>query len=119
MPINNTITIKVAVGSSNPCKVDATKKAFESVFCRESSGESNHCGDDKNYEVDIVMLSGNVESNVNDQPMGDEETKRGALNRAKNILSKFPQCDFAVGRCSVACNFHNCMHDMSSYSYSQ
>lgn len=60
--------MKVLVGSMNPVKIDAAKKAFSSYF--------------KDIEVEGIEVG----SSVSDQPI-DEETFEGAENRAK-ILKK-------------------------------
>jgi non-canonical (house-cleaning) NTP pyrophosphatase len=45
------LTIRVAVGSSNPCKIGAAKTAFEEIFAAATK-----------QEVQIVMLPYNVPS---------------------------------------------------------
>jgi len=67
--------MKVAVGSRNPVKVRAVRRALSRFF---------------NAEVFGVEVS----SGVSPQPMGFEETFRGALNRAK---SAYTQADWGVG----------------------
>lgn len=78
----------VAVGSTNKVKVNAAKLAFTQAF----------------PDCDIIVESVTAASDVPDQPMGDEETRRGAFNRALNAskayTSKFGselRADFAVG----------------------
>lgn len=63
--------MKVAVGSANPVKVDATRLAFEQVW------------PDETWEVEGVK----VDSGVSDQPMSDAESIKGATNRAKAALA--------------------------------
>jgi inosine/xanthosine triphosphatase len=76
--------IRIAVGTTNPCKVDAVKIAFESTF-----------------DLPITIDAYNVESGVSDQPFGDEETRIGAYNRAraalKESISACKRADFSVG----------------------
>lgn len=76
--------IHVAVGTKNPCKIDAVVRAFKEVFSTESR------------EIDIFISTHNVDSGVRDQPFGDEETKQGAKNRAKlayqSALSIYHSC---------------------------
>ncbi len=67
--------MKIAIGSKNPTKIAAVK---------------NVLGDD--YEV----MSIDVPSFVSEQPFGDEETVKGALNRAKACLEA-ANIDFAIG----------------------
>jgi inosine/xanthosine triphosphatase len=66
------LIIRVAVGSSNPCKINAARRAFEEVFSAATK-----------RELLVVMSSYNVPSGVSDQPFGDAETRLGAMNRAK------------------------------------
>lgn len=72
--------MKVAVGSLNPVKINATKKAFSSVWPKKS------------WEVVGV----DVASGVSNQPMSDSESIRGATNRARRSLQK-SKADFGVG----------------------
>ncbi len=72
---------KVIVASKNPVKINATKKAFESVFPEE------------NFEV----VGMEVPSFVSDQPMSNEETLEGAINRAENAKLAKKDADFWVG----------------------
>ena len=68
----------VAVGSTNPVKVEAVKEGFERVL----------------GTVDVVGV--NVDSGVSSHPIGLEETYLGALNRAKNAFERV-QCSYGVG----------------------
>lgn len=72
---------KIIVASKNPVKISATKSAFERMFS------------DVKFEVKGVS----VDSGVPDQPMGEEQTLRGAMNRAKNVKKLIPGADFYVG----------------------
>lgn len=72
---------KIIVASKNPVKINAAKQAFESIF------------PEQNFEVEGIS----VLSNVPDQPMTDEETLNGAINRAHNAKSTIPKADFWVG----------------------
>ena len=58
--------MRVAVGSGNPVKIDAVKRAL---------------GD-----AGTVVESVPVDSGVSEQPMGESETIRGATNRAERAL---------------------------------
>lgn len=60
----------VAVGSANPCKVEAVLKAFQDLYSHADTS------------VHIHVTSHNAPSGVSDQPYGDAETKLGAVNRA-------------------------------------
>lgn len=55
--------IRVFVGSTNPVKINAVKLAMDSL------------------EIDVTGLK--TPSNVDEQPRSDEETRKGAQNRAK------------------------------------
>lgn len=75
-------TIKVAVGSKNPVKINAVKEAFT------------------NYFDEPIIYSEEVESGVSVQPF-DEETFNGAKNRVNNLITSgnelINSCDFFVG----------------------
>ena len=70
--------MKVIVGSQNPVKINAVKRAFKSYF------------DD--FEIEGVK----VDSGVSDQPMNEKESYQGALNRAQIVMDNY-HCDYAVG----------------------
>lgn len=70
----------VVIGSKNPVKILCVEEAFHTTF-----------GD--HYLVEGL----NVDSGVDKQPFGDEETYRGAHTRAMNCKNAFPEADFWVG----------------------
>lgn len=72
---------KVIVGSNNPIKLETTKEAFEQVF----------------PELDFEFLTFSAPSGVPDQPIGQIETKQGAINRANACKSEYLDADFYVG----------------------
>lgn len=72
---------KVLVASKNPVKLNAVKSAF----CRMLPN------------MEFEFLSASVPSNVVDQPMDNETTFKGALNRANNAKNSFPDANFWVG----------------------
>lgn len=72
---------KVIVSSTNPVKINATKNAFEKMFPEEQ------------FEFEGVK----IESGVSDQPMTDEETRRGAISRAQNAKLAVTNADYWVG----------------------
>ncbi|HHC6515987.1 TPA: inosine/xanthosine triphosphatase [Vibrio parahaemolyticus] len=74
-------TQKVVIASLNPAKINAVKSAFQSAFPQQA--------------FEFVGIS--VPSEVADQPMTNEETHRGALNRVKNAKVEMPTADFYVG----------------------
>ena len=71
--------IKVVVASKNPVKVNAVLRGF-SLFFRE-----------------VIVEKVEVNSGVSDQPLSDEETRIGALTRAKNAKISRENADFWVG----------------------
>lgn len=73
--------MKIVVGSRNPVKKRAAEKAFGKVY------------PDAQIEVQDVA----VPSGVSDQPFGDNDTRLGARNRARNARSEVPDADFCVG----------------------
>jgi len=72
---------KIIVGSKNPVKIKATLKAFKKVFKNER------------FKIEGV----DVPSGVPSQPMGNEQTIKGSLNRANNAYKKYPGADYYVG----------------------
>lgn len=71
----------IHVGSKNPVKIEAALKGFQEMFPQE------------HFEA----FGFNVPSEVADQPIGNEETLNGALNRARNLQKAHPDADFFVG----------------------
>jgi inosine/xanthosine triphosphatase len=70
--------MEIAIGSKNPVKINAVKKAFSMFF--------------KDFKVSSVASS----SGVADMPMSFDEMFKGAKNRAGYALKK-TGADFAVG----------------------
>lgn len=73
--------MQIVVASRNPVKVDATRQAFAARF------------PDQALEIEGIS----VPSEVSDQPMSEEETLSGAMNRARNAQREAPQADYWVG----------------------
>ena len=73
--------MKVLIASHNPAKIRAVEEAFSLQFPGKS----------------IEFMSLDVESGVSDQPRSDEETHRGAANRARNAHKLEPDADFWIG----------------------
>ncbi|MEP0354267.1 MAG: inosine/xanthosine triphosphatase [Paraglaciecola sp.] len=71
--------IKIAIGSTNPIKVNAVKMATSEVW--------------PNQTIDCFGIK--AESNVADQPMTSDETLKGAVNRVK-YCQKHCTADFYV-----------------------
>lgn len=70
--------MKIHVGTKNPRKVEAVAEAL------------------REYPefADAEVLGMDVSSEVSDQPIGLDETTKGAMNRSKNA---FVDCDYAIG----------------------
>ena len=71
----------VIIASLNPAKINAVKSAFLSAF--------------PDTELDFKGIS--VPSGVADQPMSNDETYQGAVNRVHNATQAQPDADFYVG----------------------
>jgi inosine/xanthosine triphosphatase len=71
----------ILVASHNPVKIQAASSGFDKMF----SGER------------FRIESFSAPSGVKDQPLSDEETFQGALNRAFNAAKLAPLADFWVG----------------------
>lgn len=69
----------VAIGSTNPAKINAVKGAFKRAFPKAR------------------YIPVHVESGVSQQPMGTVETRNGAINRANAALRKCKDADIGVG----------------------
>mmetsp|Transcript_23673 Transcript_23673/g.58032 ORF Transcript_23673/g.58032 Transcript_23673/m.58032 type:complete len:298 (-) Transcript_23673:573-1466(-) len=89
--------IKIAVGSTNPCKIEAVKQALQRVLDRKLEEEQKtkekeaekEEPTDKPRKVVLDVEGFGVESGVADQPFGDEETRTGAKNRAKSAYEQY------------------------------
>ena len=73
--------LKIAVASFNPVKLGAVESAFKIQF--------------PDSELEIIPVK--VASEVSDQPMSDDETRRGARNRVRNARKQVPEADYWVG----------------------
>jgi len=69
----------VIVGSKNRIKIDAVQKAFRLL----------------NFDAEIIGVD--VRTSITDQPIGINETVKGALERASEALIKRPDADLGVG----------------------
>jgi inosine/xanthosine triphosphatase len=70
--------LNIAVGSKNPAKIQAVQSAFEKM----------------GYKVNIKGID--VSSGVADQPLSDNETITGAINRAKAVMA-YGKFDYGFG----------------------
>lgn len=71
---------KIIVASLNPVKIEAARLAFQKVFVDE--------------ELNIQGLA--VKSGVSSQPLSNEETYLGALNRIKSAQALIKEADFYI-----------------------
>lgn len=71
--------MRIALGSTNPVKIEATRQAFSEFF------------------TNIQVIPVDVESGVNAYPMTREETLQGAINRMEAASKLLPNVDFSVG----------------------
>lgn len=73
--------MRVVVASTNPVKIDAARRGFVAMF----------------PDVAFVVSGVSAPSGVRDQPLGDDETLRGAATRAANARALAPDADYWVG----------------------
>jgi inosine/xanthosine triphosphatase len=73
--------ITLVIASTNPVKIQAAVNGFQRLF----SGS----------ELNVIAVA--VPSDVVHQPMSDEETLRGALNRSANAQAAHPHADYWIG----------------------
>lgn len=73
--------MNVIIASQNPVKIDATRMGFEQLF----------------PQLSFHFEGLTVPSDVSDQPMTNEETLEGAINRAINARTHAPKANFWVG----------------------
>jgi inosine/xanthosine triphosphatase len=72
---------KIIVASKNPVKINSILNAFVKIF------------PDEKFEVEGVS----VPSGVSDQPMGEDETIKGATTRVANAQKLYPDADYWAG----------------------
>ena len=72
---------KVIIASKNPVKINAVKVAFNQMFPNAI------------FEFHGLETS----SDVSDQPISDNETLQGAINRSNNAKSKYVNANYWVG----------------------
>ncbi|KAJ3281529.1 hypothetical protein HDU79_010684, partial [Rhizoclosmatium sp. JEL0117] len=71
----------VAVGTTNPTKLNAVKSALQTIFPNQT----------------IIVKGVKVPSGVSDQPLSDVETIEGAVNRAKRALELVSEAAYGIG----------------------
>ncbi len=72
----------IVIASQNPVKIQAVRQGFERMFPQPTPP---------------VVHTLSVPSGVADQPMSDEETLAGALNRARAARQRLPEADYWFG----------------------
>ena len=72
---------EVVVASTNPVKINTTEIGFAKMFPR----------------IVFKVRGVSIKSNILDQPMSEEETLTGAINRANNVSMIEPHADYWVG----------------------
>ncbi|ELY93225.1 hypothetical protein C482_19686 [Natrialba chahannaoensis JCM 10990] len=89
--------MEIAVGSTNPVKVDAVERTLEShnCDCDCDHGCDDHCSCDC-LVLNPTVTPIEVDSGVPEQPWSVEETITGARNRAQRA-SDTTRADYAVG----------------------
>lgn len=75
----------VVVASKNPTKLAGVTDAFQRVFFNASIDEA------------LTVTGVRVDSGVGEQPVGDEQTMQGALQRAEAARVAQPEADYWVG----------------------
>lgn len=80
-------TVLLVVGSKNPVKVGAVQAVMQRVVA----------GALMPGVASATVQGFEAASGVSDQPVGHEETRRGALGRARAVLEAVPAADFGVG----------------------
>lgn len=73
--------VHIVVASTNPVKARAVLGAFQRMFPTET------------FQIETIS----VPSGVADQPLSDEETRRGARNRARAARAQVPDANYWVG----------------------
>lgn len=71
---------RIIVASKNPVKIEAARLGFTKMF-----------------KEDFEIIGKDAKSDVSSQPRSDEETLRGARNRAQNAKLINPDADFWIG----------------------
>ncbi len=70
--------LSIIIASRNPVKGQAVQRGFQRFFPHET----------------LSLTSVNIPSGVSEQPVGDEETRTGAINRITAAQKQYPRADF-------------------------
>jgi inosine/xanthosine triphosphatase len=87
---------KVVIASKNPVKIESARRAFTQMMTEE-----------------FEFVGVDAKSEVSDQPTTNEETFRGAMNRAKNV-SKIEKADYWVG---IEGGLHETDSEMEAFAW--
>ena len=71
--------MRIAIGTTSAQKIDYLKEVLNEL------------------EIEFSLIPVEVSSEISNQPLSNQETKQGSINRAKNALNKSNGCDFAIG----------------------
>lgn len=89
---------KIIIASKNPVKINAVRIGFEKMFPLEE------------FEMEGVSVS----SDVGNQPMSNQETITGAINRTNNAKIRFQDADFWVG---IEAGLEKINREMESFAW--
>ena len=73
--------MRIAVGSTNPVKLESVREAAAQIFEKEA--------------IEVIAVA--AESGVPAQPIGDAETMAGASQRAREALAGLPGAEIGIG----------------------
>lgn len=88
------LQVVVSVGSKNPVKVKSVSRGVSQALTSQAQLT--------NSELDLKIFPYDVASGVPDQPMSDDETRLGAINRAKaafqcHVLNEHSEPSYSIG----------------------
>lgn len=75
----NSKKLKIAVGTTSKQKIGYLQEVLEEIG------------------VKAEIISGDIKSGVSDQPITEEETEAGSINRARAALTQNPNADLGLG----------------------
>jgi inosine/xanthosine triphosphatase len=90
--------ITLVVASTNPVKLQAAATSFQRLF--------------PGSELSVIAAA--VPSDVAHQPLSDEETLRGALNRSANAQAAHPSADYWIG---IEGGIQPIGHEMTAFAW--
>lgn len=80
---------RVVLGSTSPAKLRAVIAALEALYAQAGGAATGQ------HPPEVVGVA--ADSGVPAQPWGEEETRQGALNRARAALGLDPRAELGVG----------------------